>query len=128
MTSKLTAPEHLRGPMTSHTDKAIRDERIEWMKSVYRRYSQQEIADALGISANAVGVQLHRHGIHKSRDISNETMREKSGIRLGYVSEAIPRISQAAYARLLLVAARNNCTVAEALADFFNRAHEGGEQ
>lgn len=125
----LTAPEHLRGPMSRLTSHSLRMERLDWIASAYRDHSAEEIAEALGISYSRVSNILIHYRVSKDRGPDTpKRLSERHGVQIGHVGDSLSRVDADVAAHLFGVAASTNRTVADVMADLCNQAFAGKVQ
>lgn len=113
----LTAPSHLRGRMTRHTPKALRDERISWMADrIAEGYTQAEMAAALGVTQSTISTTAQNHGLcRRSAPLKAKGVRSV-GIRTGRLIDMFDGLPPETREELAAEAARMRGTIADAIA------------
>lgn len=112
----LVAPSHLRGRMLRHIPKAIKEERLAWIKA--RRdegYTQAPIAAALGIDRSTVSSILHDYGASPKRTPLLAKRVNHIGLRLGRLSTLYDRLPQEMREALAVEAARMRGSIEDAI-------------
>ena len=113
----LTAPSHLRGRMTRHTPKDLRDERIARMAArIAEGCTQAEMAAALGVTQSTISTTAQNHGLCRVRAPLVDKRVTKTGIRMGRLIDMFDGLPPETREELAAEAARMRGTIADAIA------------